>query len=157
MTKARPEGYQSVTPMLVLKDARKAIEFYKRAFGAVERYVMPGPDGKGVMHAEIMIGDSIIMMGEESPNEPCKSAETMGGSPVSFYIYLEDVDKAFQKALDAGCVIKMPVQDMFWGDRFGSLNDPFGYNWGLATHTRDLTDQEIQEGARAMFAKMTQK
>lgn len=157
MTKARPEGYQSITPMLVLKDARKAIEFYKRAFGAVERYVMPGPDGKGVMHAEIMIGDSIIMMGEESPNEPCKSAETAGGSPVSFYIYVEDVDKAFQKALDAGCVMKMPVQEMFWGDRFGSLNDPFGYNWGLATHTRDLTDQEIQEGARAMFEQMSKK
>ncbi|MBI5847900.1 MAG: VOC family protein [Nitrospirae bacterium] len=157
MIKARPEGYQSVTPMLVLKDARKAIEFYKRAFGAVERYIMPGPDGKGVMHAEILIGDSIIMMGEESPNEPCKSAETAGGSPVSFYLYIEDVDNAFQKALDAGCVVKMPVQDMFWGDRFGSLNDPFGYNWGLATHTRDLTDQEIQEGASAMFAAMAKK
>ncbi|MBI5634778.1 MAG: VOC family protein [Nitrospirae bacterium] len=157
MTKARPDGYQSVTPMLVMKDARKAIEFYKRAFGAVERYAMPGPDGKGVMHAEIMIGDSIIMMGEENPNEPCKSAETAGGSPVSFYLYVEDVDKAFQTALDAGCVIKMPVQDMFWGDRFGSLNDPFGYNWSLATHTRDLTDQEIQEGAKAMFAEMAKK
>lgn len=157
MTTARPEGYQSVTPMIMLRDARKAIEFYKKAFGAVERYVMPGPDGKGVMHAEILIGDSIIMMGEESPNEPCKSAETAGGSPVSFYIYLEDVDKAFQKALDAGCVVRMPVQEMFWGDRFGSLNDPFGYNWSLATHTRDLTDQEIQEGARAMFAKMEKK
>ncbi|MBI5074045.1 MAG: VOC family protein [Nitrospirae bacterium] len=157
MTKARPEGYQSVTPMLVLKDVRKAIEFYKKAFGAVERYVMPGPDNKGVMHAEILIGDSILMMGEESPNEPCKSAETAGGSPVSFYIYLEDVDKAFQVALDAGCVMRMPVQEMFWGDRFGSLNDPFGYNWSLATHTRDLTDQEIQEGAKAMFAAMEKK
>lgn len=157
MTKAIPEGYRSVTPMLVLKDARRAIEFYKKAFGAAERYAMPGPDNKGVMHAEILIGNSIIMMGEESPNEPCKSAETAGGSPVSFYLYVEDVDKAFQKALDAGCTVKMPVQDMFWGDRFGSLNDPFGYNWGLATHTRDLTDKEIQEGAKAMFEQMAKK
>jgi len=157
MIKTRPAGYQSITPMLMFKDARKAIEFYKKAFGATERYAMPGPDGKGVMHAEILIGDSIIMMGEESPNEPCKSAETAGGSPVSFYVYVEDVDKAFQTALGAGCVMRMPVQEMFWGDRFGSVQDPFGYGWSLATHTRDLTDQEIQEGAKAMFAAMAKK
>jgi PhnB protein len=118
---------------------------------------MPGPDNKGVMHAEILIGDSIIMMGEESPNDPCKSAETAGGSPVSMYLYVEDVDKAFQRALDAGAVSRMPVQEMFWGDRFGAVQDPFGYSWSLATHTRDLTDQEIQEGAKAMFAAMAKK
>lgn len=157
MTQARPAGFQSVTPMLMFKDARKAIDLYKRGLNAIERYAMPGPDGKGVMHAEIMIGDSIIMMGEESPNEPCKSAETSGSSPVSFYLYVADVDKAFQAALDAGCVTRMPVQDMFWGDRVGSLQDPFGYSWSLATHTRDLTDQEIQTGARAMFDQMAKK
>ena len=101
-TKAIPEDYHSVTPILVFKDARKAIEFYKRAFGAQERYAMPGPDGKGVMHAALRIGNSIIMMGEENPQQPCKSAETIGGSPVSFYLYIENVDEAFRIALDAG-------------------------------------------------------
>ena len=157
MTKAIPEGFQSVTPMLVFSDARKAIEFYKQAFGAMERYAMPGPDGKGVMHAELLIGDSIIMMGEENPNEPCKSAETAGGSPVSFYIYLENADEAFRRALEAGAESRMPVQDMFWGDRVGTVQDPFGYSWSLATHTKDLTPQEIQEGAQAFFAKMAGK
>jgi uncharacterized glyoxalase superfamily protein PhnB len=157
MTKAIPEGYQSVTPMFVFKDARKAIEFYKRAFGAQERFVMPGPDGKGVMHAELRIGSSIIMMGEEHPQETCKSAETIGGSPVSFYLYLENVDEAFRIALEAGAEVRMPVQDMFWGDRAGTVLDPFGYSWTLATHIKDLTPQEIQQGAQAFFAQAARK
>lgn len=157
MTKPIPEGYQTVTPMLMFKDARKALEFYRRAFGAEERLVMPGPDGKGVMHAELRIGNSIIMMGEEHPQEQCKSAETIGGSPVSFYIYLENVDEAFRTALAAGAEARMPVDDMFWGDRAGTVRDPFGYDWTLATHTKDLTPQEIQQGAQAFFARMAQK
>ena len=157
MTRAIPEGYDSVTPMFVFKDARKAIEFYKRAFGAEERFTMPGPDGKGVMHAEILIGNSIIMMGEESPQHPCKSAESLAGSPVSFYLYLSDVDEAFRTALEAGAEAVMPVQDMFWGDRAGMVRDPFGYSWMLATHTRDLTPEEIQQGAQAAFAQMAKK
>lgn len=157
MTQPIAEGFHSVTPMLMFRDARKAIEFYKRAFGAVERYAMPGPDGKGVMHAELLIGNSIIMMGEEHPNEQCKSAETLGGSPVSFYIYLENVDDAFQKALTAGAETRMPVQDMFWGDRVGTVQDPFGYSWSLATHTKDMSAQELEEGAKAAFAAMAKK
>jgi uncharacterized glyoxalase superfamily protein PhnB len=157
MTKAIPEGFHSVTPMFMFKDTRKAIEFYNRAFGAQELYAMPGPDGKGVMHAELRIGDSIIMMGDEHPQEPCKSAETMGGSPISFYLYMENVDSAFAKAVEAGAKARMPVQDMFWGDRVGTVQDPFGYSWMLATHIRDLTTQEIQEGARAAFAQMAKK
>lgn len=157
MTRAIPEGFHSVTPMVMFKDARKAIEFYKRAFGAMERFAMPGPDGKGVMHAELLIGDSIIMMGEENPHELCKSAETMKGSPVSFYIYLENVDEAFRRALDAGAESRMPVQDMFWGDRMGTVQDPFGYSWSLATHTKDMTPQELQKGAKAWFAQMAKK
>jgi uncharacterized glyoxalase superfamily protein PhnB len=157
MTKAIPEGFHSVTPMVMFKDARKALEFYKKAFGATERFAMPGPNGKGVMHAELLIGDSIIMMGEEDPNEPCKSAETMGGSAVSFYIYLENVDVAFRKALEAGAETKMPVQDMFWGDRVGIVQDPFGYNWSLATHTKDVTQQELEDGAKAWFTQMAKK
>ncbi|HET6418758.1 MAG TPA: VOC family protein [Geobacteraceae bacterium] len=157
MTKAVPAEFHSVTPIFMFKDARKAIEFYKRAFGAQERYAMPGPDGKGVMHAEVRIGDSIIMMSEENPQQPCKSAETIGSSPVSFYIYLDDVDEAFKTALAAGAKALMPVQDMFWGDRAGMVQDPFGYSWWLATHTRDLTPEEITEGARAAFAQMEKK
>ncbi len=157
MTKAIPEKFHSVTPIFMFKDAGKAIEFYKRAFGAQERYSMPGPDGKGVMHAEIMIGDSVIMMGEENPQQPCKSAETLGSSPVSFYIYLENVDEAFNTALAAGARALMPVQDMFWGDRAGMVQDPFGYSWWIGTHTRDLTPEEIREGAQAAFAQMEKK
>lgn len=157
MTKAIPEGFHSVTPMFMFKDARKAIEFYKRAFGAQERFAMPGPDGKGVMHAEVLIGSSIIMMGEENPQQPCKSAETIGGSPVSFYLYVEKVDEAFRIALEAGAEVRMPVQDMFWGDRIGTVQDPFGYSWTLATHIKDLTPQEIQAGAQAAFAEMGRK
>ncbi len=157
MTRAIPEGFHSVTPYIVFKDVRKAIEFYKRAFGAQERFAMPGPDGKGVMHAELLIGDSIIMMGEENPEQPCKSAETAGGSPVSFYLYLENVDEAFRTAVAAGAEARMPVEEMFWGDRAGTVQDPFGYSWTLATHTRDLTPQEIQQGAQAFFAKMAKK
>ncbi len=153
MAKAIPEGFHSLTPMLVFKDARKAIDFYKKALGAIERFAMPGPDGKGVMHAEIQIGDSIIMVGEEGPSAPSKSAETVGTSPVSFYIYLENVDEAFKKAVDAGCKAGMDVQDMFWGDRLGYVTDPFGYSWNLATHVKDVTTKELEEGARAMFAK----
>ena len=157
MTKAIPEGFHTVTPMFVFRDVRKAIQFYRRAFGAEELFVMPGSDGKGVMHAEVRIGNSIIMMGEENPQEPCKSAETIGGSPVSFYIYLENVDEAFRTALAAGAEARMPVQDMFWGDRAGTVQDPFGHDWTLASHIKDLTPQEIQQGAQAAFAQMAKK
>jgi uncharacterized glyoxalase superfamily protein PhnB len=154
MTKAIPAGFHTVTPMFTFKDARKAMAFYQRAFGAQELYAMPGPDGTGVMHAELRVGDSIIMMGEEHPQEPCKSAETMGGSPISLYLYVENVDAAFAKAIEAGAESRMPVEDMFWGDRAGSVQDPFGYSWTLATHIKDLTPREIEEGARAFFARM---
>jgi uncharacterized glyoxalase superfamily protein PhnB len=157
MTKPIPEGYQTLTPMFIFKDAHKAIEFYKKAFGAEERFIMPGPDGKGVMHAEIRIGTSLVMLGEESPQCPGKSAETMGGSPVSFYIYIKNVDEAFKRAVDAGVEVQMPVEDMFWGDRMGTVRDPFGYSWSLASHIKDLTPEEIQEGAKAAFAKMAEK
>jgi uncharacterized glyoxalase superfamily protein PhnB len=157
MIKKIPDEFHSVTPMLVLKDARKAVEFYKRALGAQELMIMPGADGKGVMHAEIRIGDSIVMLGEECPGAPCKSAETLGGSPVSFYIYVEDVDAAFKVAVDAGAEVEMAVREMFWGDRMGSVRDPFGYSWGLATHTRDLTPEEIRKGAEEAAAQMKQQ
>jgi uncharacterized protein YndB with AHSA1/START domain/uncharacterized glyoxalase superfamily protein PhnB len=152
MTQPIPEGYQSITPMCVFKDARQAIAFYKEALGAEERFVMPGPDGVGVMHAEIKIGTSLIMLGEECPQEPCKSAESLGASPVSFYLYVEDVDAAYAKAVAAGALPCMSVQEMFWGDRIGTVKDPFGYSWTLATHVKDPTMEEIEQGAQAALA-----
>lgn len=157
MTLPIPEGYQTLTPMFVFKDARRAIDFYKKAFGAEERYVMPGPDGQGVMHAELKIGSSILMMGEENPQYPCKSAETLGESPVSFYVYVNDADQAFELAVKAGAEVRMPVSDMFWGDRMGTVQDPFGYSWSLATHVKDLSPEEIAQGAKAACAKMAEK
>lgn len=154
MVRPIPEGYHSVTPMFMFKDCRKAIEFYKKAFGAQERYSMPGPDGNGVMHAEVQVGDSIVMMGDECPQQNCKSAESMGGSPISFYLYVENVDAAFRRAVEAGATVEMEVQEMFWGDRAGSLRDPFGYNWMLATHTREPSPEEIREGAKKAFSEM---
>jgi PhnB protein len=147
-----PEGFHSVTPTLTLKDSRKAIEFYKKAFGAKVLEIMPSPDGKGTMHASIQIGDSILMMGDERPGQSCKSAESLGASPISLYVYMPNVDAVFKQALAAGATQTMPVADMFWGDRCGSLKDPFGYSWMIATHNRDLTEEEIREGAESFFA-----
>ena len=147
-----PEGFHSVTPMLILEDASKAIDFYKQAFGATERYSVPGPEGKGIMHAELMIGDSIIMLGQENPED--KSAGTAGCSPVSFYIYVQDADEAFGKAVKAGArSAKWGIEDMFWGDRVGVVQDPFGYTWWIATHKKDVTPEQMREGAKAMYAK----
>lgn len=157
MKSAAPEGYASLTPMFVYRDARKAIDFYKRAFGAEEKYVMPGPGGRGVMHAELRIGDSVIMLSEENPQNCCRSAESMGGSPVSFYLYREDVDAAFSQAIAAGAESRMPVQEMFWGDRVGTVEDPYGYSWSLATRTRNLSPEEIRRGAEAAFAQTQSK
>jgi PhnB protein len=152
MTKPIPEGYHAVTPSLTLKDSKKAVNFYEKAFGARILDVFPGPDGKSTMHAVIQIGDSILMMGDESPN--CRSAESLGGSPISLYIYVGDADAAFNRAVAAGCTVTMPMAEMFWGDRAGSVTDPFGYSWMIATHTRDLSKEEVQKGAQEFFARM---
>ena len=149
-----PAGYHTLTPSLIVKDARKAIDFYKRAFGVTEVDVMTGPDGK-VMHAELKIGDSMFMMGEENPAwAQYKSAETLGGSPISLHLYYPDVDAAFQRALDAGAKVEMPVETMFWGDRYGKVKDPFGYTWGLATRVKDLTPEQIRKAGEEWMAKM---
>src|SRR3989339_1732627 len=150
--KAIPEGFHSVTPALTVKDSLAAIEFYKKAFDAKELDVFPAPNGKGTMHATIQIGDSILMMGDEMPGQNCKSAESLGSSPVSLYIYVPDADAIFEQAVASGATEIMPVADMFWGDRCGTLKDPFGYMWMVATHTRDMSDQEVQEEAKAFFA-----
>ncbi len=149
---AIPEGFKTVTPSLSLKDSLKAIAFYEKAFRAKNLGVFPSPDGKHTMHATIRIGDSTLMMGDEMHDMGCKSAETLGASPVSLYVYVPDVDAFFKQALAAGATEVMPVADMFWGDRCGTLKDPFGYQWTIATHTRDLTESEIQKGAKDFFA-----
>ena len=153
-TKPIPEGYHTLTPSFTFKDSQKAIEFYKKAFGAKVLDLMPNLSGSGTMHAAIQIGNSILMMGDEMPSPNCgKSAETIGSSPISLYLYVENVDAAFKQAVAAGAREVMPVMDMFWGDRAGSLKDPFGYQWMIATHKQDLSGDEIKKGAAAFFAQ----
>ncbi len=155
MTKAIPEGYHTLTPSFTFKDSKKAIEFYKKAFNAKELDIFPNLDGNGIMHATIQIGNSIIMMGDEHPNADCgKSAETLGNSPITLFIYVNDADAAYKQAVGAGAINVMPVADMFWGDRCGQVKDPFGYSWMIATHTKDLTKEQIKKGAQEFFAQM---
>jgi PhnB protein len=146
-----PKGYHTITPNLVLQDSAKALDFYKKAFGAEERMRMPGPDGR-IMHAEIQIGDSIVMLGDEMPEMGARSPKAFGGTPVRFYVYVENVDAAWKRAVDAGAKTVMPLQDMFWGDRTGCLEDPFGHVWNLAQHVSDPTPDEIEKGQEAFFS-----
>lgn len=154
--RAIPAGYHTVTPNLIVREAAKAIEFYKKAFGAEQIMNMPGPDGS-VMHAELRIGDSTIMLADEKLQWGCKSPQTFGGSPISFYLYVENVDAAWKRAIDAGAKSKMPLADMFWGDRTGQLEDPFGHLWSLAQHIKDLTFEEMKKGQEAFFAQVKNK
>jgi PhnB protein len=147
-----PDGFHSVTPYLTLRNASQAIEFYKRAFGAQERFSMPGPDGK-VAHAEIMIGNSILMLGEECPQMGNQSPEALQGSPVGMAVYVENVDDVFNRAVKAGATVKEEVSDKFWGDRAGSLTDPFGHKWTILTHKEDVQPQEMKKRMEQMFKK----
>jgi len=155
-TQPIPPGFHTITASLTVRNGAQAIEFYKKALGAEERMCMAGPDGK-ITHAELKIGDSIIFLNDENPAMGCKSPQTLGGTSSSLYLYVEDVDKSFQRAVDAGGKATMPVTDMFWGDRFGSFVDPYGHTWGLSTHTQDMTEQETEEGAKAFYAHLAQK
>jgi len=151
-TKPIPEGFHAVTPHLVVRGAGEAIEYYKKAFGAVERFRMLGPDGKSIMHAELMIGDSIIFLCDEFPNMETKSPATLHGSPVTIHLYVEDVDAVFNRALSEGGKAAMPLQDMFWGDRFGEIEDPFGHHWSIASHVEDVAPEEIERRGAEAFA-----
>lgn len=155
--KSIPEGYHTLTPAFTFKDSRKALEFYKNAFGAVETFVMPGPGGKGVMHASMKIGNSNIMMSDESREMPTRSAETLGGSPIAFYVYVENSEIAFKKAVAGGATMLQPLMDAFWGDRIGTVTDPFGYSWTFATHTKDLTPEQIAKGAEEAMSHAARK
>lgn len=152
-----PTGYHTVTPTLTVRDADKAIEFYKHAFGAEELMRFLGPDENSIMHAEIKIGDSIIFLSEERPNMGCRGPQSLGGTPVGLYLYIEDVDHAFKRAVSAGAKVEMSVAEMFWGDRCGQLTDPFGHKWSLATHKEDLTREELRKRALAFFAQMAKQ
>jgi PhnB protein len=148
-----PEGYHTISPSLTIDGAAEAIEFYKRAFGATERMRMAMPDGK-IAHAELDIGDSVLMLNDALPQSPLKSPKQLGGTTVSVFLYVDDVDSVVQDAIDAGATVTMPVEDQFWGDRFGSVSDPFGHHWAIATHKEDLTPAEIAERGREAMASM---
>ena len=144
-----PQGFTAVTPYLVIEGAGDALEFYKRAFGAEEISRMPGPDG-AVMHAEIRIGGAALMLGEACPERGHLGPKALKGSAVSIMLYVPDVDAMAERAQKAGAKITQPVADMFWGDRYGTLEDPFGHKWGVATHMRDVTEAEMAEAMRKM-------
>lgn len=144
-----PEGMHSVTPHLVCAGASDAIDFYKRAFGAVEESRIPGPGGK-LMHASIRIGDSAVMLVDENKEWGLLGPTSLNGSPVTLHLYVDDVDAVFANAVKEGAMIAMPVADMFWGDRYGVLTDPFGHKWSIATHIRDVPPEEAQAAAAAM-------
>ena len=152
-TKPIPEGYHTLTPYLAVDDAAQAIDFYARAFGARERMRMPGPEGK-IGHAELQIGDSVVMLADPFPQATAKPPRSIGGTSVVLFMYVEDVDAAVQQAVDAGATVTMPVDDMFWGDRFGSVADPFGHEWQIATHKEDVPPEEMMERAKAAMAGM---
>jgi len=146
---AIPEGYHSVTPYLIVSGAAQALDFYQRAFGAEERMRMPGPEGK-IMHAEIQIGDSVVMLADEFPQMGAKSPQSIGGTPVGLCIYLENVDARFQQAVAAGAKIERPLQNQFYGDRSGTVIDPFGHKWTLASHIEDVAPEEMERRMAAM-------
>ncbi|MBX9721620.1 MAG: VOC family protein [Candidatus Obscuribacterales bacterium] len=148
-----PKGLHTVTPGLTVNDAKGAIEFYKKAFGAVEIEVCYGPDGKQVMHSEIKIGDSVIMINDEFPEMGCLSPKTLGGSPIAIYLQVDDADMWFERAVKAGATISMPIADQFWGDRHGQVLDPYGYKWGVSTHVKDVTEEEMQAAMKAWEQK----
>ena len=149
---AIPKGRHTVTPSLFVAGAAKAIDFYKKALGAEELMRFPMPDGT-IMYAEIRIGDSIIMLGDEMPEQGGRGPKSIGGTPVSFFVYGENVDAAWKRAVDAGAKPIVPLADQFWGDRTGCLEDPFGHQWWLAQHIKDLTPEELRKSAESFFSQ----
>jgi PhnB protein len=148
-----PEGYHSLTPYLAVEDASKAIEFYREAFGAEELLRMPASDGK-IAHAELQFGNSKLMLSDPMPESKVLPPSERGGSTASIFMYVDDCDATFEQAQRAGATVESELQDMFWGDRFGSLIDPFGHLWSIATHKEDLSDEEMAERSKAAMAEM---
>jgi PhnB protein len=151
-----PEGYHTLTTYLVVRGADKAIDFYKRAFGAVEVFRMPDPQGR-IMHAELKIGGSMLMLSEEMPMGNTRAPETLGGTTCQVFVYVEDCDKTINQASAAGAKVDMPAADMFWGDRYGKLTDPFGHSWGIATHKEEVSAEEMGRRATEFFKQMAEQ
>ena len=151
-----PQGFHSVTPYMTLNDAAGAIEFYKRAFGAQEVMRMEAPNGK-IGHAEIKIGDSVIMLGDEMPGSLSRSPQSLGANTGGIFIYVDNADTIFNQAVAAGAQVEMALGDMFWGDRYGRLKDPFGHSWSVATHIEDVAPAEMQKRMQEAMAKMAQQ
>lgn len=147
-----PKGYRTITAHLVCRNAAGAMEFYGKAFGATTRMSMPTPDGK-VAHAEMQLGDSLLMLADEMPDMGATAPETIGGSAVHMFLYVKDVDKAFARAIGAGAKADMPPMNMFWGDRYAKLTDPFGHKWSMATHIEDMSPREMARRGAEAFAK----
>ena len=153
MTKPVPSGFHTLTPHIIVNDGLAAIEFYKKVFDAKENSRLMSPDGKTLMHAQLTIGDSAIMLASEFPPHSL-SPKSRGGSSVYLHLYLPDADATFDRAVQAGCAIRMPVSDTFWGDRYGCVEDPFGHQWSIATHKHDYTQAQIEANAREFLATM---
>jgi PhnB protein len=151
-----PQGFHSVTPYLTLNDAARAIDFYKRAFGAQEVMRMDGPNGK-IGHAEIKVGDSRIMLGDEMPGSSARSPKSLGGTTSGIFLYVEDAHAVFNQAVSAGAKVEAPLSDMFWGDRFGSVTDPFGHSWSVATHKEDVAPAEMAKRMKEMASAKGQQ
>lgn len=148
-----PEGYQTLSPSLIVDPASEAIDYYKRAFGAIERGVMPGPDGR-IAHAELQIGDSVLMLSDPFPMQNAKSPKELGGTSVAIFMYVEDVDAVYKQAIEAGGTSTMEPDNQFWGDRFGALVDPFGHAWAIATHVEDVPEDEMRVRGEKAMAEM---
>jgi PhnB protein len=146
-----PDGFRTVTPHLIVKGAGKALDFYAQAFGAKEQVRMPAPDGS-IMHAQMQIGDSIVLLADENPEMGNRGPKTLGGTSVVLCIYVDDADALFARATKAGATVAMPMADMFWGDRYGQVTDPFGHLWSIATHKKDLTPDEMRKAMKEQFA-----
>jgi PhnB protein len=149
-----PEGYHTLSPYLAVEDANQAIDYYKKAFGAKERVRMEAPGG-AIGHAEIEIGDSVVMLSDPFPQSSTRPPKELGGSSVSVFMYVEDVDAVVKRAVDSGATVLMEVEDQFWGDRFGTVQDPFGHSWSIATHVEDVPPEEMAERAKAAMAEMS--
>jgi uncharacterized glyoxalase superfamily protein PhnB len=149
-----PEGFHTITPHMVVRGVAAAIEFYRKAFGAEELYRNLAPDGVRIIHAELLLGDSRFFLVDENPAWGALSPLSLGGASITLHLYVDDVEKVFNRAVAAGCEVKMPVSDCFWGERYGMLRDPYGHSWSVSTQTEDLSPAEIQERAKAFFARM---
>ena len=148
-----PEGFHSLSPYLICREASKAIDFYKKAFGAIELSRFPGPDGK-IMNAQLRIGDSVFMLMDENLEWGAKSPLSLNGTPITVQVYNDDADKMFGQAVAAGATVEMPLEDAFWGDRYGVVVDPFGHKWSVATRIKDLSPEEMKRASEESFSKM---